>query len=268
MNSIQTWVSLVSEVWGVSSFDRCLRALDLDCDLIRLGSEYGGWVVNASRLRSGLVISAGVGEDVSFEIEVLRRDVVDVLAIDPTPRAKIHLCNVAANLGSHKTLPYGDGGRRSINEYDLAEINRERFFFCDAAIAGQTGSVKLYFPKNTDHVSMSCMHNSTSSSEYLVVPSLTVGNLMSLKKIDEVCLLKLDVEGAEIETLSRMLDDHIFPTQICVEFDAIRFSAEVSKRKVFLILSRLKKTGYEMRWVDSSFNCLLERTTQDALCAA
>jgi hypothetical protein len=32
-------------------------------------------------------------------------------------------------------------------------------------------------------------------------------------------VLKLDIEGAEIEVLNHLLDSAIFPTYICVEFD-------------------------------------------------
>jgi len=34
-------------------------------------------------------------------------------------------------------------------------------------------------------------------------------------------LLKLDIEGAEIETVNQMLDDKIYPTYILIEFDLL-----------------------------------------------
>ena len=34
-------------------------------------------------------------------------------------------------------------------------------------------------------------------------------------------LLKLDIEGAEIETVNQMLDDKIYPNYILIEFDLL-----------------------------------------------
>jgi hypothetical protein len=36
------------------------------------------------------------------------------------------------------------------------------------------------------------------------------------KKID---LLKLDIEGSEIDVVNQMLDDNIYPKYLCIEFD-------------------------------------------------
>lgn len=266
MNSALQWVALVSEVWGRDSFERAYRALELDKDLIRLGSDYGGWVVNELLLDKGLLISAGIGEDISFEIEVLSRYEVDVLAVDPTPRAKKHLTLVAGNWGRKETLNYGAGGLRSIAEYNLSRIDPDRFFFCDAAIGGRTGFTKLYFPKNEEHVSLSCLQNSSSTSEHLVANTVTVSDLMRSYKAASIGLLKLDVEGAEVETLLGMLDDLIFPTQLCVEFDSLRLAASKMKDSVCACFKRLRSCGYRLRWVDSTYNCLLQKDGVDFLC--
>ena len=61
-------------------------------------------------------------------------------------------------------------------------------------------------------------------------------------KID---LLKLDIEGSEIDVLNQMLDDKIFPKYLCIEFDLLL------KRKDFNnstkeIVERLQKNGYKI----------------------
>ena len=55
--------------------------------------------------------------------------------------------------------------------------------------------------------------------EYDIVEVDTIKNIMDKNGHSNIDLLKLDIEGAEINALNQMLDDNIFPSYICVEFD-------------------------------------------------
>ena len=58
-------------------------------DVKRLGSNYGGWsFYETKNLLGGNVISAGVGEDVSFDVELIEKFSCRVFLVDPTPRAR------------------------------------------------------------------------------------------------------------------------------------------------------------------------------------
>lgn len=60
--------------------------------LRRLGTEYGGWwFVRTPSLRGGSVISAGAGEDISFDVGLAREHGATVTVVDPTPRAVVHV---------------------------------------------------------------------------------------------------------------------------------------------------------------------------------
>ena len=53
--------------------------------LFYLGTEYGGWhFINDENLENSLMISAGVGEDISFDIEMINKYKIKVILIDPT----------------------------------------------------------------------------------------------------------------------------------------------------------------------------------------
>lgn len=58
-------------------------------------------------------------------------------------------------------------------------------------------------------------------------------------KID---LLKLDIEGAEIVVLNHMLDQKIYPTYLCIEFDLLLKGKDPEEETKTLIL-RLMKLG-------------------------
>ena len=51
-----------------------------------LGSKYGGWAINTNLPPFSNVISCGVGEDVSYEIEFLNKYNGKIYLVDPTPR--------------------------------------------------------------------------------------------------------------------------------------------------------------------------------------
>ena len=72
-----------------------------------LGSNYGGWdFVKPKNGQFLNVISAGVGEDISFDIEFMNSYDCKVVLIDPTPRAILHVENVIKSLGKTKTKKY------------------------------------------------------------------------------------------------------------------------------------------------------------------
>ena len=55
----------------------------------------------------------------------------------------------------------------------------------------------------------------------------------------QIDLLKLDIEGAEIETVNQMLDDEIYPTYLLIEFDLLLKKKDKNNRTKTLI-QRLK----------------------------
>ena len=54
-------------------------------EILKLGSDYGGWsLVSHPSLFNGLVISAGAGEDISFDVEIVNFFNAKVVLVDPT----------------------------------------------------------------------------------------------------------------------------------------------------------------------------------------
>ena len=62
--------------------------IDCQCKKERLGSKYCGWEVAVEKItKDSVCYSFGVGEDVSFDLELINRFGVVVHAFDPTPRS-------------------------------------------------------------------------------------------------------------------------------------------------------------------------------------
>ena len=55
---------------------------------IRLGTEYGGWVVDIDGIKPGdVILDLGLGEDISFTEELVKIRDVTVVGVDPTEKS-------------------------------------------------------------------------------------------------------------------------------------------------------------------------------------
>jgi FkbM family methyltransferase len=205
-----------------------------------LGSSYGGWYLKTDKkLYNSTIISAGLGEDASFDVEFLKKYKAKVLLVDPTPKAIIHYNNILLNKGKKRIKRYKkNSGKQDPSSYDLKKINNNNFILIEKALFNSNNKlVKFYRPHNPSHVSCSLKNNSNLKNTILV-KTITVKNIMQSYNINEISLIKLDIEGAEIEVIKNFISDKIFPAQILVEFDELR---NLSKKSIeqFLKIYRL-----------------------------
>lgn len=162
-------------------------------DLVRLGTDYGGWWVPESTLRrDAICYSGGVGDDISFDTELIERYGVEVWAFDPTP-------SVIAWIGAANNLPSG-------------------FRFLPYGLWSEDVELRFYAPRNPQHVSFSAT-NAQHTKRHVLVPGRSVASLMKELGHDYVDLLKLDIEGAEGPVIESLLSAGVRPGVLCVEFD-------------------------------------------------
>ena len=74
----------------------------LEKNLVRLGSVYGGWTFENKKFIWFAILSCGLGEDASFDIEFANKYNAKIIIVDPTPRSKIHYNNIKQSLGNSK----------------------------------------------------------------------------------------------------------------------------------------------------------------------
>ena len=73
-------------------------------NIIFLGTAYGGWsFVEEDNLKNCTIISAGLGEDASFDIEFASKYDARIIIVDPTPRAIKHYDEIINSLGNSST---------------------------------------------------------------------------------------------------------------------------------------------------------------------
>jgi len=193
-------------------------------DLVRIGSDYGGWWVPSTLLGPhSVVYLAGAGEDISFDLGLMERYGCEVVSVDPTPRA-------IAYVGRHAP----------------AEV----YHFVSVGLGGSNRIERFYAPANPEHVSHS-ITNLQETTDFFEAELRTLDGLMAEFGHETVDLLKIDIEGAEYEVLDHLMERGLLPKVLCIEFDQ-----PAPARRTWRYVARLRSVGYRVSKVER-FNVTL-----------
>lgn len=231
-------------------------------DLIYLGSEYGGWdFVDDKDLKNCTIISAGLGEDASFDIDFATKYNAKVIIVDPTPRAIKHFNEIINSLGNSSKTEYVVGGKQPINSYNLSNLNKDNFVLVKKALWNKNETLKFFSPPNPEHVSHSIINYQNKykqNTSFIEVDSITIENLLAEinLNINDIPLIKLDIEGAEIEFLIDCFNKGFRPRQILVEFDELHTFSKRGNVRVTKINKILISNNYKLIKTDGQSNFL------------
>ena len=186
------------------------------------GSEYGGWPVVTEVLNSqSVVLSFGLGEDISFDLEIMEAFDLTLHGFDPTPKSLAWL--------SSQELP-------------------ARFKVHGVGLADKDGELTFDVPANRDHASYSATANREGAQTVsLPVKRIeTIFNELALEKID---VLKMDIEGSENSVIADLLKGNIRPVQILVEYHHRIHKTPLTE--TMESIGALEKAGYRLFWVSN-----------------
>lgn len=218
--------------------------------LKKIGSDYGGWnYLETNSLKNSTIISAGVGEDISFDIELLNLYNLKIILIDPTPRSFIHIDKVLKNIGKSKKQDYTNDGNQPIDSYELKNIKKNQLIYLKFALWNKTEQIKFFKPQNKENVSHSVnnyFNNYSTNDDFITVDAIRIVQVINKYNLKNIEMLKLDIEGAEIEVLDDMLKSNIYPKQILVEFDELSKPNPYGKKRVEYINLLLLKNNYSL----------------------
>jgi len=198
----------------------------------RLGSPYGGWWVCAQYLSStSIVYSAGIGTDISFDLEMIREFGLTIHAFDPTPKS-------VAWVQAQRSPP--------------------QFVMNEVGIADYDGTAEFFAPRNRSHVSHSLVHQRNVGEESIRVRVARLATLMRERGHTELDVLKMDIEGAEYAVIESILQEKIPIRQLLVEFHH-RFLPD-GKARTEKAVHALRGAGYCLFAVaDSTEECAFLR---------
>ena len=227
-------------------------------NIIYMGSNYGGWsFLDDKDLENKIIISAGLGEDASFDIELINKYNCKIIVVDPTPRAIDHYNEIIKSTGEPKNDSYQEGGNQIISSYDLTNINNKNFILVKRGLHNlDNEELKFFAPPNKNHVSYSIIdwqNNYKKESDFIKIKTITIKSILKEFDIKNFEMIKLDIEGSEVEVLNQMIDDKIFPNQILVEFDELNKINKVSIERFFDIHQKLLSKEYKLIRTQSKF---------------
>ncbi len=170
-----------------------LRRPAIEVPKATLGTDYGSQTICTLGLRPGAIVySFGVGEDASFDLELIGAFGCDVYAFDPTPRS---IAFVASS------------------------VRDTHFHFNPIGIAASDGTVKVGEPENPDHVShYKPARGAGESQRWTEFPVKRYETIRRELGHDRVDILKLDIEGFEFEVIPDLVRASVLPVQVLVDF--------------------------------------------------
>ena len=212
----------------------------------KIGTFYGGYDIYDNQLKIPNIISCGLGEDATFDIEMINNYNAKIFAIDPTPRAKNHYLEICKNFGKANEKEYNESGNLDVRCYDLKKVNKYNFLFLEKAIWGKKNEkLKLFYPQDQNSVSCSIDSNINSENNYFYSETITYESIIENYGLKRVDILKLDIEGAEIDVLKDVIKSNNLPKQILVEFD-IRRKPSLKNKKILKQIHNLLLSKYDL----------------------
>lgn len=149
-----------------------------------LSGEYGAWWVAPSLLSDRSVIySFGIGEDLTFDCDLVQQFGCTVHAFDPTPRSLQWIAK--------QQLP----SNIKIHPYGLAAIDGYLSFF--------PPRVGVSFSVNVG------LTNQSPGIQPLPLPVKRLKTIMTELGHQTIDLLKIDIEGAEYDVINDLLNEQI-----------------------------------------------------------
>lgn len=217
--------------------------------LERLGSNYGGWYLCCSMLtENSHVLSLGAGEDISFDAEIANKYGCSVDIFDPTPKAVKHFSKLKQQIGKKSLVGYSKIGAQDIRSYDLTNVSKRQISFFPKAVWTNKGRVQFFVPLNKNSVSHTITGYNSKSNEGRKSIQVDCIDILDVQ-IEKYEVLKLDIEGAEIPVLKRLIENTDIaklPKQILVEFDELQIPEFKNFWDVYSFDKDIRKIGYQL----------------------
>jgi FkbM family methyltransferase len=192
--------------------------VDITINMATFGEQNKAWTFGTDGLsEKSIVYSFGVGEDISWDTDLIEHYGVQLYTFDPTPKS-IHW------MAEQNTPP--------------------QFHFYDYGLADFDGTIQFYPPEDPTHVSHTILYKPETASSMIEAPVKTLSTIMRELNHTHIDILKMDIEGAEYAVLKNIVNSDVSIGQILVEFHH-RFP-QVSIKETIRTVEMLQKHGYQL----------------------
>jgi FkbM family methyltransferase len=200
--------------------------INVKCKKKWLGSHYGGFYVHSNVINNdSIVYSFGIGEDITFDLDIINNYNCSVFAFDPTPKS-ISWINT-------QTLP-------------------DNFHFTNIGISNVNDTVNFFLPKNELYVSGSLsVQSNIDIATTIEVEVRELRQICLMLNHDRIDILKIDIEGSEYDIIDNILQSNIYIGQILLEFHDRFYKNGIEKTKTAIL--KLRRAGYEIFATSDNF---------------
>ena len=139
----------------------------------------------------------------------------------------------------------------------LPNVARARFL--NSAINREDIPVTFYLSQSIESSSVyQTVADEHGQALAVTVPGITLDSLVQSEKVQNVALLKVDIENAEFDMIELASDETLSKiTQMTVEFHIVRNSEEFTPERILKISKRLKRLGFLTFTMDHNFTDVL-----------
>lgn len=198
--------------------------VQLQRSTVTLGNAGAAWTFCPDLLPpGGVVYTVGCGEDISFDLALLARYPVQVVAFDPTPKAIAFM--------RRQALP-------------------PAMRFVDAGLAHYDGTMTFHPPADPAHVSYSVAPAGSTSRGDVVARVQRLATFMRELGHQELALLKMDVEGTEYAIIDELTRAPLPVAQLLVEFH--HGIGPYTWRQTRQAIQRLRRHGFQLAAISAS----------------
>jgi FkbM family methyltransferase len=216
---------LVKRCWRTARGREIFLSRQLRCATMTLGNPGAAWSICPAELsEASVAYSFGVGEDISFDGELIARFGMAVHAFDPTPRSAAWV---------------------------EAEAPPDKFVFHPYGIAARDGLRRFHPPENSSHVSHTLIQRDSerdsepdSPRAAVKVPVWRLSTIMQMLGHARVNFLKMDIEGAEYEVIDDLVASGAAVDQLLVEFH--HRWPEIGVERTKTAIRQLNDAGYRI----------------------
>lgn len=168
---------------------------DSNLNVVSLGDEKFQWKFDSSLIsedEESVFICAGAGTNISFEIALAEKyPNVPILLLDPSPQAIRYVSSLS--------LP-------------------KNITFISKGLSNKSGILNFLKP-NVDNIGSLSSKSLVRGTEYLSLEVSSIADLIEEYQINNIDILKFDIEGSEHDVVRSLSELKFFPRQIAFEFD-------------------------------------------------
>ena len=192
--------------------------VDQQVNWVAYGARSGIWTICPDVLSSKSVIySFGVGNNIAWDLEIIEHYGVELHAFDPTPRSVDWI--------GEQSLPEG-------------------FHFHPVGLCGFDGLSGFVVPRREHQFNYSSIGSEVGPGEKINCPVKRLANLQTELAHDVIDVLKMDIEGGEMQSLPDILTNSPLPGQLLVEFHYNY--PEISYDGFLDLVGQLRMAGYQI----------------------